>query len=557
MKSSITHSLRSKLLALMVLRVVLAVAFLGLTVWLQHKTFLIEDYKLFYPIYAVVVLMGVLTIVYAAFLNRIGSLKLFAYAQVTGDVLLTTLIVYVTGAVDSYLSVLYPLTVIGGAIILGKRGGYYAALLSSLFYAILIDFDYYNLLPYKYKVFNSVASSISWEDMLTTISTNILSFIVVAYLSGYIAARMARMEKELFEKEIDFEKLEKLNRHIVDNIPTGVMTLDELGRITSFNKAASDITGLALRDVYFRTVAEVFDGLDVASLFDKEKVKRVELEYVARNGQRRTLGFELSRGEERELHTVAIFEDLSDIKRLEERLRRDDRLKALGELSASIAHEVRNPLASISGSIHVLNNELKLDGDKRHLMEIVVRETERLNALITDFLVFAKPAKGRFESFDLNIVVDETAKVFANNQDAGNITIEQSLLPSPLVVDGDRRQISQVFWNLFVNAASAMPGGGSLRLSSRTMNGSQNAAVVEIADSGTGIKPEDIGRIFDPFFSTKEAGTGLGLAIVHRIVESHGGEIHVESRLGKGTTFSVSLPLSREAKAMQQSEAVH
>lgn len=550
-QASPPRALRSRLLAMMVLRVVLALAFLGITAWFQTREHSVTGLNL-YPLYAIVITIGLLTIFYALVLNRVKNLRLFTYVQITADVMLITGIVFVTGGVESYLNTLYSLTVIGASIFLGKRGGYYAASFSSIAYGVLIDLDFYGALPVKYEVFASVTAP-SWEDALRTAATNILAFFTVAYLTGHLAERTAAVERELEEREVDYEKLEVLTRHIFENITSGIMTLDEMTRITSFNREAELVTGYSLREVYYRDVNEIFPGMiNVQASRDM----RVERKFRKKNGEEIFLGFSISAGQGGNVDNIVIFQDLTKLKAMEEQLRRDEKLKALGELSVGIAHEIRNPLASISGSIQVLKGESEMSGDNRRLMEIVLRETERLNLLITDFLLFAKPAQENRFRVELGRIIAETLEVFANSPEAASIKIESSV-EGGLAVEGDSRQLGQVFWNLFVNAAHAMPSGGTLKVSSnvdplgsvpgrRDGRGGYGVVSIKVEDTGEGIRPEHINRIFDPFFSTKERGTGLGLAIVHRIVESHGGTIEVKSRSGGGTVFRITLPSAPE-----------
>jgi len=542
----------------MVLRVVLALAFLSTAFWFQLRESSLTKPS-FYPIHAVVVTVCFLTIFYALLLKHVKNLKLFAYLQVIVDIALITGTVYVTGGIVSYLPVLYFISVIGSSILLDKRAGYYAASVSSGAYAALVYLDFNHLLPLRYKVFFSPYLP-EWEDVITTISTNVLGMFVVAYLAGYLAEKTAIMEKELEEKGIDLDRLENLNRLIVDNIPTGIMTLDGESRITSFNRAASSITGYSLKDVYYRGVDAVSPEFLKGTKVPPYEAARTEINIRKKNGPKVCIGFTVSSGQGGEMASIIIFQDLTVLKAMEEQIRRDDRLRALGDLSASLAHEIRNPLASLSGSVQVLNKGSGVKGEKRHLMEIVLRECERLNSLITDFLLFARPAtKEKPERIDIAELIRETIKVFTNSPQAKGIDIEDRLTGS-LFVEGDRRQMSQVFWNLFLNAADAMKNGGKLTVGSapkgpaglfskpdtEKMGPRQEDRFVEImvSDTGEGIEQTNLSKVFDPFFSTKTSGTGLGLAIVHRIIESHRGKIYISSVRGKGTTFKIIVPLS-------------
>lgn len=552
-------ALKVKVLTMMFLRAVLALVFLGTTTWFQVREYSFSQINL-YPLYAIVVAISIFTILYASALRWVRNLRLFVYVQVGLDIALISYIIYVTGAIESYLQVLYLLSIIGSAIMLGRKGGYYAASLSSICYGVIIDADFYGLLPAGQKVF-ATSFTHTWEEALTTVSTNILAYFTVALLTGYLAERTARFERELEEKGIDYEKLEGLNKLIVENITSGIMTLDDESRITSFNRAAEAITGYSLRDVYYRKVEEIFPGI----LSDTHALTRAGLRLEERvkkkGGGEVFLGFMMSRGQGGDAANIAIFQDLSQLKSMEEQLRRAEKLKALGELSVGIAHEIRNPLASISGSIQLLNDQMNLEEEDRSLMEIVMRETERLNSLITDFLVFAKPARQERQMVNLGDVISETLKIFKNSPQAEGIDIE-SYLSSEIFIEGDARQIGQVFWNILLNSAEAMDHSGRLTVTASFRTGYEGLRSktdvsskfdgdkdreysfvgVKIKDTGEGIEPDRLATIFDPFFSTKSNGTGLGLAIAHRIVESHGGAIEVKSRVGKGTVFNVILP---------------
>jgi two-component system sensor histidine kinase PilS (NtrC family) len=537
--------------------VVLALGFLSITSWFQIRDHSVARQFVYYPLYAIVAAVGILTIAYALSLSRVRNLRLFTFLQVTVDVILITVIVYITGGVESYMHALYPLVVIGAAILLNRRGGLYAASVASISYGVLIDMDFYRMLPLKYKVIGSGQMNAAWEDVFTTVFTNILAYFTIAYLTGYLAEKTAKVERRLEEKEIDFERLENLNRHIVGNITSGIMTIDEALRITSFNRAAETITGYSLRDVYYKDVRDIFT--DIMRPTAQAGSLRVEKTFRKKEGDEVYLGFTISEGRGAEAMHIIIFQDLTQLKDMEARLMMNEKLRALGELSVGIAHEIRNPLASISGSIQVLKDELKLSGDNLNLMDIVIRETERLNALINDYLLFAKPAKGLRARVDVSEIISETVRIFSHCPEAARIKVE-CRVNERLYVNGDARQLGQIFWNLFVNAAHAMPDGGSLTVGSRillhgrggnrfeppnTYEAVESAGQVEItvADTGKGIKPEELNRIFDPFYSTKDSGTGLGLAIVHRIVETHDGTIEVASNQGSGTVFKITFPM--------------
>ncbi len=550
--------MRKRLLAMMALRLFLALAFLGVISWLHFTVSSPGDLE-FYPTYFFAATIGALTLIYALLFKHFVNIRLFTCVQIVVDNILIGAVVFVTGGAESYLIILYYISVIGSTMFLNRLGGIFAAALSSISFISLVMLDYYGVSLVKYKVV-SVGSVPLWGETVSIITTNIFAFFTVAYLTGYLAERTARVEKELEEKAEDLGRLEDLNREIVGNIHSGIMTLDIRGRITSFNRAAQEITGYRLNEVYDRLAYEVLKGLDKETLsLVTSKLNRGEEAITVKGGEERYIGFSVSKGAGEDMSSIVIFQDLTRLKSMEEQLRRDDKLKALGELAAGMAHEVRNPLASISGSIQVLRQGDGMGEDDRRLMDIVLRETERLNALITDFLLFAKPVREKTVDLSLSELLTETIDIFTNSPEASNIQILHEI-EGGIHINGNRRQLGQVFWNLFLNATEAMGSGGELHVALRpgtsektlksfvgeaftpdATSGEASAFEVSIKDTGTGIAADAMDKIFDPFYSTKETGTGLGLSIVHRIVENHGGFIDIESS-EDGTTVSLLFP---------------
>ena len=545
--------LMARLKWLMVLRVVLAIIFIGISSWFQFKqTSPIQPS--FYPAYGIVIITCLLTILYARLFKWVADARLFAYLQIFGDILLITATVYVTGGIESLLSFLYFLSIISASILLNRTGGFYAASASSIAYGLLVNLDFYKVLPTGYKTI--MAGNVEYErgDILATVMLNIIGFFTVAFLTGYLAERTVKIEKELEEKRIDFKKLEEMNKYIVENINSGILTIDEDSRITSFNKAAEKITGYSLEEVYNQSIDAVFTdlmnehGYSMNPLDEGPSYFRIDKVFKKKDGKELFLGFSVS--PMKEGGHVIIFQDLTRLRDIEEQLKRGDRLKALGELAAGMAHEVRNPLASISGSAQVLKQSLSLNGEGQHLMDIIIRETNRLNALITEFLLFAKPAV-KMAKINLSDILNDTIGMFRNSPESKNIEIQVKLDDS-LVINGDGGQLKQVFWNLFLNASHAMLDGGQLKIGGHCSHIKQpfdsngaKVVVIDISDTGAGIPQDKIDKIFDPFFTTRDSGTGLGLAVVHRIIENHKGTIEIRSRQGEGTSFKIRLPMMK------------
>jgi two-component system sensor histidine kinase PilS (NtrC family) len=277
---------------------------------------------------------------------------------------------------------------------------------------------------------------------------------------------------------------------------------------------------------------------------EDQELRRVELSVRRRDGASQILGVSLSRLTDRRNETrgrIINFQDLTELRRMEREMQRAERMATIGQLAAGIAHEIRNPLASISGSVELLRQGPQVTGDDRALMEIVNREIDRLNDLITQLLEYASPRPRQVVDFDLAVLLDETVRVFQQDKGFAGVEVARAAAPAgPIAMAADPAKLRQVTWNLLRNAAEAAAQGGKHVTVSLIVD--DGSAVIEIGDDGTGIAPEHVPRIFDPFFTTKKRGTGLGLATCQSIVTEHGGTIEVTSEVGKGTRFSVRLP---------------
>jgi two-component system sensor histidine kinase PilS (NtrC family) len=503
------------------------------------------------PFYFLIGFVYFLTVIYII-LMRVAPKKLtaMAYLQLGFDVLVITGMVFITGAVESIFTFLYILSIIGASIILYRPGGFLAASLSGILYGVMVDLDYYGLLP---PAFGGIHQGYGNNEsyVFYTIFINIAAFYLVAFLSGYISEQVKKTDEELIEKRIDFEELKILNNNIIQNIQTGLITIDNRGRIISFNRQSEVITERKLRDVYRLPIDEVVPGI-LSDITRGEQVQTIgtlnrwTYEFTSNSGRKFVLGFSVSplknrRGEE--VGKIILFQDITHIRQMEDEIKRNDILVNLGKLAANLAHEIRNPLGSMSASIQLLKQEAVLSGSNRELMEIVLKEIERLNHLITNFLMYARPLTIRREPVDLKRVIDETITVFKNTpRGRADIAIETQYA-GDTKIEGDFMQLKQVFWNILLNAGDAMTNGGSIKIR-MNRSGLPNGATlsVVVSDSGTGIDDSVMPKIFDPFFSTKEGGTGLGLSTVKLIVEAHGGSVDVKTQAGKGTEVVISLP---------------
>lgn len=375
-----------------------------------------------------------------------------------------------------------------------------------------------------------------------------ISFLVVGLLSARLAERQSRSDVRLQAATQSLATLRALHERIVESIRSGLVTTDLQGRIYSFNAAAEEITGYAEADVRGQDASIFFGDIQeiVAATSGRprtEEAPRFEADCLTAEGLRLRLGFSVSPlfAETGETSgTVITFQDLTHIRALEETSRRQDRLAAIGRMAASIAHEIRNPLAAMRGSIQMLRADMKGDSPETELMEIILRESDRLNRIISDFLSYARPRSKVQAKVDIGELLKQTFTLLRHSADLHEQqTISEEIPEVPLLINADSEQLQQVFWNLARNALQAMPGGGTLRASVK--NHSPERVKIAFSDTGRGMSPEQVEHLFEPFSSTT-GGTGLGLSIVYQIIRDHGGTINVRSRQGQGTTITIELP---------------
>ncbi|HLB24924.1 MAG TPA: ATP-binding protein [Nitrospirota bacterium] len=532
---------RPRLKWLMIFRVTVITLLLGSLAVLQ----LHQERSPVASIYFLIIATYLLTIAYSLVFDSIRNLAAFAYVQIIGDVVLETGVVFVTGGLDSAFSFTYIFSIIAAGIILFRRGSFIVASLAGISYAALVELQYYGVLtPSPSRLYTE-------SELFYNIFLNFVAFYTVAFLASSLSERLKVTRQALEEKSIDLQELQAFNESIVRSMADGMVTVGLDGRITAFNKAAQEITGRGFEDVRGAQFSEVFHWLGIETFFqDMEAAGRLpyryELDYP-RGERELVLGMTLSplRNESGEINgLLGIFQDLTPLKEMEEEIKKKDRLAAIGELSAGMAHEIRNPLASLSGSLQILRSDmdLSLSEDDRRLMDIALDETDRLNRIVTEFLTYARPKEPDKEGCDIASIIKDTAELIANSSELGEgVSIETDVPDTPLVIRADPGQIKQVLWNLAINAVQSAQDRGTVRM--KAAQSGRGHVRISVEDDGEGIVHENLDRIFYPFFSTKEGGSGLGLAIVYRVVEEHGGRINVESDPGKGARFVITLPV--------------
>jgi len=476
-------------------------------------------------------------------------LTALAYAQIIWEILFVSILVFLTGGINSNYAFFYNLAIINASFLFARREAFYTASLCGIIYGALVDFHYYGRLE-RFGLFNEVDNYYDSNYIIILIITNLLAFFLTAILTGYLAERARKSESALRKKEIDYEELERLNSMIVSTLDSGLITVNSSGCIRAFNRKASELTGFAQLDAYDKQLIEIFPGagsfVDIlGSSYNDEVVCKDKF------GQRRIFTIKSAPFTDKEGNrsgAVIDFQDVTRIREMENQLKRADRLAAIGELSARIAHEVRNPLASISGSVQLISQSDAIQKQDKKLVEIVLRETERLDNLLQDFLLYARPKTPDRNWFSLNQLIHELTQLLRGDRRFEQIELEASI-PDNLIIFADHDQIRQVILNLLLNAAEASPEGGSVILECKFTDSSKDCDLeISVSDSGTGISENDLKLIFEPFFTTKNGGSGLGLAIVYRIIEAHGGSITVENVTTGGSCFRFNLPIQIKRK---------
>ena len=545
--------------------------------------------ELLATLYPIFIALYALSALYAVAARRMPNLVFFTYLQFAVDAACIGLILLFTGGAASAFTWLFVFNVLGAGYLLQLRGGIAVATLDTVAYLFCLALTWTGVVP----VLDGSAVSLpdGPEDALrefSTVAFHIVSFYLLAFLSGSLSRKHVETGRALAQTAHSLHRLQDMHGRIVQNLDAGLLTVNREGRITSFNRAAELLTRWYASEVIGEPVEAVLKGsgrlLDESSDGTANEMRGLAFErWMTRKDRRRVylrVSASVMRNADGDVDGhILVFEDRTRLLLMEEQLEREERLAAVGRLSAAIAHEIRNPLASITGSVQVLRSELDLSQEDDELMGLIEREADRLGHLVTDFLHLTRGAQPDLRPGTVARLVQETVQLTQSKGIADGISIESDLDYDPTVrIDDDRMR--QVLWNLLNNACQAMKGGGTLTIRTERVTaddlgqpiedsfvGSWSRAAADdesnavhlmpgegalrllVEDTGAGISDEELGHIFDPFFTTRSGGTGLGLAIVARIVQAHGGVITVQSQPGTGTRFALWLPVVEESDA--------
>ena len=544
---------KRRLVLLIISRIVIVTLFLGTTIIIDIKKheFSVSQITInfFYLIAAAIYFFS---IIYILLFKFVKNLWYNIYLQITVDIILITFLIFLTGNTQIDYSLFYTLAIIYSVIFLGRRGGFIVATTSSIFYILLMELQYYRVVPFIPSI--EYDYNLKFTDVLTNTLVHIVSFYVLAILASFVVEQEKKTRYLLEEKESEFNQLDLLFRSIVESVYTGVMTIDLQDAIKTFNHAAEEITGFTRTKVWDCKLEDVFPEfvpfLNEETINEQTK-KRLEVIITGKTGSEINLGLSISplKGTyDNQIGNILIFQDLTKIKQMEEKLERSKNMALIGEMAAALAHEMRNPLAAITGSIELLGQGLKLDGTDERLMQIILRGKNQLDSFARDFLSLARPIPASRELVDLNEVIEEVLDYIKLNKNWTSKIKIVKVFSIKAKTFANKEQVRQIINNLTLNAIQSMEEGGVLSIETKMirMEDEKEYAEIKVSDTGCGIKEKDLKKIIEPFFTNKEKGTGLGLTIVNNIVDGYNGRIKIESTVNQGTVCSVWLPGKNE-----------
>jgi len=483
--------------------------------------------------------VSILSVIYSFLVKFSSRYTLQAYIQIFIDIALVSWVVYETSLTEKSFAALYLVIVLAASTVLPRLAVLITSVLCVIFYVTITSLLYY-------QIFNNNLPTLSPDQ---SVPLYILAILVIGILGGQIAERLQLSHLALTQATQNLANLQAFNERIIESIHSGLVTTDITGNILSFNRAAEEITQHKANQVIKRAFFEVFGDLSnylnfSPELLNTSKPIRFTASCLSATGRQMYLGITASplSGENGKPNGLVFsFQDLTEIIKLEQEIRRRDRLAAMGKMAAGIAHEIRNPLAAMRGSIQVLRSELDLSEDQAQLMQIVLRESDRLDKIVSDFLAYARPSPAKLAEFDLvNWIKETVALIRYSNESSTKHEILVECPETSISIVADSNQLRQIIWNLARNSLQAMPEGGKLII--ELNQNKEKDIILTFTDTGVGMSEEEMERIFEPFNSNRPGGTGLGMAIVYQIISDHNGKIDVVSSPNQGARITITLP---------------
>ena len=544
--------IRRRLYVLSLGRLLVATLVLGTSLFISDRGKAILQIPSNTQLYILISLVYFFSLIFLLLIKRYKDSQWFIFFQLLMDTLFITGFVHLSGDVESIFISLYFFSIIAGALFLDRPKLFAIVALTTLFFftSILKSINFYNLPKLGLISFLWVYRFILYKFALHTIS-----LWGVAFLTSILSSELQKRRAQLLEKTKAYQSLERFNENILQSIISGILTLDNENRITYINRAGEQILEKDTASIINRSLSEVFPALSEhlkTPAAPTEPSHHYSVTYENPSSGDKIIGFSISTlydTEGQPSGKIAIFQDLTSIKAMERRVNESEKLATIGRFAAALAHEIRNPLTSLSGSIQMLRDSVNLKGDDRELMDIVLKETQRLNRLVGDFLQFSRFGKENFQALNLYLLVEEIISVIQQEYLNDGIHFENNL-PKDLEIHSDRDRLKQVFWNILMNAVQAKDKpelkviiDGKVSRHHQASASDIQFLTLTIQDNGKGIPDSLLLKIFEPFFTTRSEGTGLGLSIAHQIVSTLGGALTVTSQVGVGTTFKITLPI--------------
>ena len=547
-KLSIGPTVYRRVIRLLFCRVLIVTFMLGLATFIQFKAKSLSENSLTW-IYVIITLLYVFSFGYLVLLKKTKNISVNIYLQLITDNVLITLLVYVTGGISSIYPSFYHMVIIYSALFLNLRGSIIAASLSSIFYGTLLDLEYYHIITPMYAPQSGYSFSAGYA--FASIFIYIVSFYTVAFLISVIVEKEKFTRRLLAKKASEFNKLDLLHRRIVESVDLGIITIDLSGRIQSMNQAAQNLTDTKFETIInlpLKKALKFIPDTCLNSASQNHESSEQDIHFLSDSTTKiyRIAVSPLLDRKHIKNGRIIIIKDVTQIKEIESDALKSKQLALIGEMAAGLAHEIRNPLASLGGSIQLMQKNLDLDPKNKRLMNIILRGRKQLENLVKDFLLLSKSSSKRIDEIHMCNLVQETLESI-KYASAWNDKIRiHHMCKVENIFLGNHTEIKEIIWNLTINAVQSMPDGGILNVKCNEIDMKEGQYIsIQISDTGCGIENQSIQKIFTPFYTTKERGTGLGLAIVNRITESHDGKLSIKSTVGKGSCFTILFPLSK------------
>ncbi len=531
---------------LMILRMVVTTLLLAATIFfhLEGGTKTLIDSAVV-PLYVLISATFLLSLLYAVATPRITNLYGFSFFQVFVDVVYCTVLVYFTGGASSAFTPIYIFPIISSGILHFRRGAFWTASSASVFFGLILNLEYHGFLqpsdwPWTFEWGSRTSGYILWLMVV-----HFTVFFLAALMASSLAEQLHRTKVSLSRSEKDYWNLSELHTSIVHSIPSGIMTSDDSDTITFVNTAGAQLLSSSQSKLMDRQLPDVFPEFRerLAPSASRRDTYATVRQIGADTVHLQLTVSDLTDKQGQPTGRLVVFSDVTQIKKMEERVKRSEELSAFVRIAAGMAHEIRNPLAILRGATELLSQSEAEVGDQNKLHGIILRESDRINSLLADFLQTVRVRRADKVRVMLDDVVQETVDMFSKSPQLRNGISIETLVGQGLEIEGDAKTLRRALWNLLSNACDASSEGGVVKVILEA-DQEEGQACLKVQDLGHGIPPDMKKRIFEPFATSKEGGTGLGLPLVLSAVEAHNGTIEVESDPSSGTVFTVRIPLA-------------